>query len=38
MWNLKNNTNERTYKIEIEPYVENKLMITKGERVWGGIK
>ena len=32
MWNLKNNTNEFTYKTETDSQViENKLMVTKGE-------
>ena len=31
MWNLRNNTNESIYKTDIE----NKLMVTKGEREVG---
>ena len=32
MWNLKkHDTNEFTYKTEIDPQTENKLMVTKGE-------
>ena len=36
MWNLKKNgTNEFIYKAEIRVIgVENKLMVTKGERWW----
>ena len=34
MWNLKNNTNEPTYKTEIFTDIENKLMATKGRRLW----
>ena len=30
MWNLKYDTNEFIYKTEID--IENKLMVTKGER------
>ena len=39
MWNLKkNDTNELIYKTEIDsPDIENKLMVTKGERRWRGI-
>ena len=33
---FKNDTNELTYKTEIDLDIENKLMVTKGER-WGGI-
>ena len=32
LWNPKNNTNEIIYKIERLTDIENKLMITKGER------
>ena len=32
MWDLKNDTNEPTYKIET--HLENNFMATKGER-WG---
>ena len=28
MWNLKNDTNEFIYKIEIDSQTENKLMVT----------
>ena len=31
MWNLKNDTNDLIYKIEIVTDVENKLMVSKGE-------
>ena len=31
MWSLKNDTNEPIYKIE-QTHIENKLMVTKGER------
>ena len=31
MWNLKNDTNELIYKTETD--LENKLMVTKGERL-----
>ena len=34
MQNLKNDTNELIYKTETDPDLENKLMVTKGER-WG---
>ena len=39
MWNLKNETNELIYwyKTEVDPNIENKLMVTKGERGGGGI-
>ena len=33
MWNLKNNTDESIYKAETD--IENKFMVTKGERGWG---
>ena len=36
MESKKNNTNELIYKIETDSDIENKLMVTKGER-WGGI-
>ena len=32
MWNLKSDTNELIYKPEIGTEIENKLMVTKGER------
>ena len=35
MWNLKNDTNDLIYKIEIVTDVENKLMVSKGE--WGKL-
>ena len=35
MWNLKNNTNESTYRTETDLQTENKLMVTKGEREGG---
>ena len=35
MWNLKNNTNEFIYKTETDSDIENKLMVTKGERAGG---
>jgi len=31
MWNLKN-TNEYVCKIEMEPDIENKIVVTKGDR------
>ena len=37
MWNLKYDTNELIYKIEIDSQTENKLMVTKGERGERGI-
>ena len=38
MWNLKNNMNEFIYKTETLSDIENKLMVTKGERgLEGGI-
>ena len=38
MWNLKNNTNGSTYKIERLTDMENKLIVTKGEREGGRDK
>ena len=38
MWNLKYGTNELIYKTEIDSAIENKLMVTKGERGWGRDK
>ena len=38
MWNLKNNTNESTFKTNRLTGIENKLMITKGEREGEGDK
>ena len=39
MGNLKYDTNELIYKTENRlTDMENKLMVTKGERQWGGIK
>ena len=35
MWTLKNNTNESIYKTEIDSDMENKRMVTKGERDGG---
>ena len=35
MWNLKNYTNELIYKTERLTGIENKLMVTKGERRGG---
>ena len=36
MWNLKNDTNELIYKTENRlTDLENKLMVTEGERWWG---
>ena len=32
MESKKNDTNELTYKTEVDPQTENKLMVTKGER------
>ena len=32
MWNLKNNTNESTYKTETDSQTVNKLTVTKEER------
>ena len=37
MWNLKNNANEFICKTETDSQIENKLMVTKGGRVGGGI-
>ena len=38
MWNLKKNyKDEHTYKTNRLTDIENKLMVTKGERVRGGI-
>ena len=37
MWNLKINTNESVYTTETDSQTENKLMVIKGEREWGGI-
>ena len=37
MWNLKNNANEFICKTETDSQTENKRMVTKGERVGGGI-
>ena len=31
-WNLKNDTKELVYKTEIDSYIEDKLMISKGEK------
>ena len=36
MWTLKNNTNESIYKTETDSDIENKHMVTKGERERGG--
>ena len=36
MWNLKYDTNELIYKTEVDSDIENKFMVTKGERGWGG--
>ena len=38
MWNLKNDTNELIYEIETFTDLENKFMVTKGERWWWGDK
>ena len=35
MWNLKNNTNECICKTETDSDIENKLVVTKGEREGG---
>ena len=32
MWNLRNSANELIYKTETDSHIENKLMVTKGER------
>ena len=37
MQNLKYYTKELIYKTETDTYIENKLMVTKGERGEGGI-
>ena len=37
MWNLKNNANEFICKTETDSQMENKRMVTKGEREGGGI-
>ena len=34
-WNLKYDTNELIYETETDSVIENKLMVTKGERGWG---
>ena len=34
MWNLKYDTNELIYKTKIDS--ENKIMLNKGEKGWGG--
>ena len=36
--NLKNGTNELIYKTETDSDIDNKLMVTKGEREGGEIK
>ena len=39
MWNLKYDTNELIYETETDSKdIENKLMVTKGERGWGRDK
>ena len=38
MWNLKHDTNELIYKTETDSDIENKLMVTKGERRVGRDK
>ena len=38
MWNLKYDTNELIYKTERLADIENKFMVTKGERGWGRDK
>ena len=36
MWNLKTNTNKPIHETQNRlTYIENKLTVTKGERVWG---
>ena len=35
MWNLKNYTNELIYKTNRLTDIENKLLLTKGEKGWG---
>ena len=35
MWNLKNYTNELIYKTNRPTDIENKLLLTKGEKGWG---
>ena len=37
MWNLKNNADQFIYKTETPSDIENKLMVTKGERGGGVI-
>ena len=37
MWNIKNDTNGLIYKTETHSHLENKPMVTKGERWRGGI-
>ena len=32
MWNLKNDTDELIYKTETDSDIENKLVVTEGER------
>ena len=34
---IKNNTNISIYKAETDSQTENKCIVTKGEREWGGI-
>ena len=36
MWNVKYDPNEVIYKTETDSDIENKLMVTKGERGGGG--
>jgi len=36
MWNLKNDANELIYKTETYPDFENKLIVTKGNRMAEG--
>ena len=35
MWNLKSDTNQLIYKTETDSDIENKRMVTKGERGMG---
>ena len=37
MWNLKYDTNELIYKTNRFTDIENKVMVTIVEKVWGGI-
>ena len=38
MWSLKYDTNEPIYETETESWIENGLVVAKGEGVGGGVK